>query len=314
MASGLILANVATAPPATAAPLPALPARRRWRVGGLGWKLLVLPAALWVGIFFLFPVGEILLRSFTEFTPPQQSGLDNYEWFFGTPANTTVLWRTLWVSAYVTGLCLLFGFPYAYLLTLTKGKVRALLLAAIIIPMTTSPLVRTYAWLGLLNSNGPIVDALDAIGLGRPPLLGNMIGVSLGMTHIAFPLMVLPLFAAMQGIDRRLLGAAASLGARPSSAFFRIYLPLSVPGIVAGSVLVYVMSLGFYLTPALLGSPQQTLMAPLIVTQVQQVLAWGRGGAMALVLFALTLLMLGVGALVSRKLLRGASADRGEFS
>lgn len=310
MASGLILTNVATA-----ASVSNLPGRRTpRRLGGLGWKILVVPAVLWVGIFFLFPVGDILLRSFTEFTPPQESGLDNYTWFFGTPANTTVLWRTLSVSAYITGLCLVFAYPYAYLLTLTTGKLRAVLLATIIIPMTTSPLVRTYAWLGLLNPNGPVVDALEGLGLGRPALLGNMIGVSLGMTHIVFPLMVLPLFAAMQGIDRRLLGAAGSLGARPISAFLRVYLPLSVPGIVAGSVLVYVMSLGFYLTPALLGSPQQTLMAPLIVTQVQQVLAWGRGGAMAFILLLLTLLILGAGALASRRLLRGAAPARDELS
>jgi len=280
--------------------------------GRLGWKLLVLPAVAWIAVFFLFPVGSIMLRSVTEFSPPETGGLDNYRWFFDTPANVTVLSRTLWVSGYVTLLCLLLGYPYAYFMTLTRGWVRLLLLSAVIIPLTTSPLVRTYAWLGLLSDNGPVVGVLDRIGLGRPELLGNSVGVTVGMMHIAFPMMVLPLYAALLRVDRRLLRAAESLGAPPRTAFFRVYLPLSAPGILAGAVLVSVLSLGFYLTPALLGSPQQTLMAPLIVTQVRQVLAWGHGGAMAFVLFVLTLALLGIGALGSRGILRRGSAARVE--
>lgn len=308
MASGLRLA------PAPSATAPGV-SRTRRRVPGLdrlGWKLLVVPAVVWIGVFFLFPVASILLRSFTEFRPPERGGLDNYRWFFDTPANMTVLRRTLFVSFYVTLLCLLLGYPYAYLMSLTRGWVRLLLLSAVVIPLTTSPLVRTYAWLGLLADNGPVVGGFAKLGLGRPELLGNSISVTIGMMHIAFPLMVLPLYAALQRVDRRLLDAAASLGAAPRTAFFRVYLPLSAPGILAGSVLVSVLALGFYLTPALLGSPQQTLMAPLIVTQVRQVLAWGHGGAMAMVLFVLTLLLLGVGAVGSRGLVRRTSAARPE--
>jgi len=309
MASGL---RDVAAPPTTAASGAPPAGRRMPRIDRLGWKLLVLPAVVWIGVFFLFPVASILLRSFTEFRPPESGGLDNYKWFFESSANMTVLRRTLFVSGYVTLLCLVLGYPYAYLMTLTRGWVRLLLLAAVVIPLTTSPLVRTYAWLGLLADNGPVVGGLDRLGLGRPELLGNSISVTIGMMHIAFPLMVLPLYAALLRVDRRLLDAAASLGAPPRSAFFRVYLPLSAPGILAGSVLVSVLSLGFYLTPALLGSPQQTLMAPLIVTQVRQVLAWGHGGAMAFVLFVLTLMLLGLGALGSRGLLRRASAGRAE--
>jgi putative spermidine/putrescine transport system permease protein len=116
--------------------------------------------------------------------------------------------------------------------------------------------------------------------------------------------MVLPLFASLLRIDRRLLDAGASLGATPLSAFARIYLPLSLPGILAGTVLVFVNSLGFYITPALLGSPRQTLLSPLIITQTQLVLAWGRGGAMAMVLLVTTLALLSLGAVSARRALR----------
>jgi putative spermidine/putrescine transport system permease protein len=138
-------------------------------------------------------------------------------------------------------------------------------------------------------------------------ILGNLLGVAIGMVHINFPLMALPLFAALSRIDRRLLDAGASLGATPLSAFWRIYAPLSLPGVLAGTVLVFVNSLGFYLTPALLGSPRQTLLSPLIVTQTQLVLAWGRGGAMAMVLLIATLGVLLVGSLAARRALLRSS-------
>lgn len=266
-----------------------------------GWRLLIVPALLWVGVFYVYPVCVILLRSFTEFTPPQVGGLDNYIWFFTTRVNTIVLIRTFWLSLYVTLICLALGYPFAYLMTLTSGWKRLLLITAVVIPMTTSPLVRSFAWIGLLQPNGPVVGLIDAMGFGRPEILGQLSGVTIGMVHIQLPLMVLPLFATLVRIDRRLLTAATSLGAHPASAFLRVYLPLSMPGVIAGCVLVFVNSLGFYLTPALLGSPQQSLLSPLIVMQTQLVLAWGRAGAMALVLLALTLIVLAAAALLLRR-------------
>jgi putative spermidine/putrescine transport system permease protein len=174
------------------------------------------------------------------------------------------------------------------------------LISAVIIPLTTSALVRSFAWIGLLQTNGPIVSLINMLGFGRPQFLGNLTGVMIGMVHIQLPLMVLPLFATLARIDRRLLIAANSLGATPLSAFVRVYLPLSMPGVVAGTVLVFVNSLGFYLTPALLGSPQQSLLSPLIVMQTQLVLAWGRAGAMALVLFVATIALLALASVLAR--------------
>jgi putative spermidine/putrescine transport system permease protein len=275
-------------------------ARPVLRIENLGWKLLIVPAMLWLGVFYIYPVVAVLMRSITDFNPPQVGGLDNFIWFFTTRVNTVVLFRTFWISIYVTVICLVLGYPLAYLLTLTRGWVRLLLVAAIIIPLTTSPLVRSFAWIGLLQPNGPIVGFINMLGLGRPEFIGNLSGVTIGMVHIQLPLMVLPLFATLERIDRRLLTAAGSLGATPLSAFVRVYLPLSMPGVIAGSVLVFVHSLGFYLTPALLGSPQQALLSPLIVMQTQLVLAWGRAGAMALVLFVSTMTLLALAAVLSR--------------
>lgn len=283
----------------------AIPRGRRAAPGdGLVWKLLALPAIAWLAVFFLYPIGRILGLSFVEFTAPQVGGLDNYMWFFTTPANVTVLYRTFWISAFIALVCLILGYPYAYLMTLTRGWVRLAMLSAVVIPLTISPFVRSYAWIGLLHLNGPVNLLLEALGQERRQILGSLLAVTIGMTHINFPLMVLPLFAALLRIDRRLLDAGASLGARPRTAFWHVYAPQSLPGVIAGTVLVFVNSLGFYLTPALLGSPRQSLLSPLIITQTRQVLAWGRAGAMAMVLLVSTLTILAVAAWMARRGLR----------
>jgi len=278
----------------------------RWRRSAvfrnLGWRALIGPALLWLGVFYLYPLGVMLLRSVSDFREPQVSGLDNFAWFFTNPTNITVLTRTIWTAFYVCVICLVIGYPYAYLMTLSKGWVRAVMLGSVIVPWATSALVRNFAWIGILNINGPINGLLSALGLGRHQLVGNLIGVTIGMAHVQLPLMVLPLFATLTRIDRRLLDAAMSLGAKPRLAFVRVYLPLSLPGVVAGSVLVFVNSLGFYLTPALLGSPQQSLLSTLMVTQVRQVLAWGRAGAMAVVLVVTTVTLLGLSGLIVRRM------------
>lgn len=275
-----------------------------------GWKLLILPAVLWLSVFYAYPVIAILFRSLTEFTPPQVGGLDNFVWFFTTRVNTVVLFRTFWISIYVTVICLVLGYPFAYLMTRVRGWYRLLLIAAVIVPLTTSPLVRSFAWIGLLQMNGPVVGLIEMLGFGRPRFLGQLSGVTIGMVHLQLPFMVLPLFATLERIDRRLLTAAGSLGASPGSAFLRVYLPLSMPGVIAGCVLVFVHSLGFYLTPALLGSPQQALLSPLIVMQTQMVLAWGRAGAMALVLFASTITLLALAAVLTRNSAYARAAGR----
>jgi putative spermidine/putrescine transport system permease protein len=259
------------------------------------WVLLVLPLVAFLGVVYAYPLVEILQRSFTE-VPAGGGAWDNYRWFFETPVNVDVLVRTLYTGALVTLACLALGFPYAYLMTVVGRRARLVLLGIVLIPFWTSFMVRTYAWIVLLQDEGVVNDLLGTLGVGPVELIGSLWGVLIGMVQILMPFMVLPLYATLQGIDRRLLLAAASLGARPRTGFLLIYVPLALPGIVAGCLLVFVVSLGFYITPALLGSPSDSLLSQLIVVQIGALLEWGRGGAMAAVLLVVTLAMLAIAA------------------
>jgi putative spermidine/putrescine transport system permease protein len=161
--------------------------------------------------------------------------------------------------------------------------------------------VRSFAWVILLQNHGPVPNFLAALGLGDVQLIRSTTGVVIGMSQILLPFMVLPLYAVMSNIDRRLVKASASLGARAGTTFMRIWLPLSMPGIGAGVLMVFISSLGFYVTPALLGSPQNSLISQQIFTQVSTLLQWGRGGAMGAVLLLITLAILGLLALAIRR-------------
>jgi putative spermidine/putrescine transport system permease protein len=279
--------------------------RRALRLHGLfGRWVLVLPAIAFLGIFFLYPVASMVARSFTE-VPAGEGWLDNYRWFFSSDVNITILQRTFVTAGLVTLVCLVTGYPYAYLLTLLRPRWRFVAIALVLVPFWTSLMVRNFAWVAILQPNRGILNsALDFVGLGPVNLLGSVWAVIIGMSQILLPFMILPLYASLHGIDRRLLLAAQGLGARPSIAFARVYLPLSLPGVAAGCLLVFVLSLGFFITPAMLGSPQQALISQLIVTQVSQFLDWGRGGAMSVVLLVITLALLALGALAARR--RGA--------
>ena len=271
------------------------------RLGANRWGLLAIPLVAFLCLFFAFPTLTVLLRSVNDFRAPEVGGLDNYGWFFDSSTNLVVLRRTL-VSAFaVTGICLLIGYPYAYLVTTVGPRMRGLLLGIVIVAGFTSFMVRNYAWLVILQDQGPLNDAIAALGLGRVEFIGHDVGVAIVFTQILLPLMVLPLYATMRGIDRRLLMAGASLGARPLGRFFSLYLPLSLPGIMAGCLLVFVLTLGFYVTPALIGSPTNALFSQLMQIQVSQLLAWGHVGAMAVVLTAVTLGLLAIAAAVARR-------------
>ena len=268
------------------------------------WALLALPALVVLGFFYAYPIVEILRRSLTDFQAPQVGGLDNYRWFFDTSVNVTVLKRTFSTAAVVTAITIAVGFPYAYLMTLVGRRTRLLMLALVLVPFWTSLMVRNYAWIVLLEPNGPINSVLHHVGLGRVELLGTIRGVVIGMSQVLLPFVVLPIYARLRTIDRRLVLAAQSLGAPPWRAFLRVYVPLSLPGLLAGALLAFVLALGFYITPVLLGSSQQTLISPLIVTQISELLNWGRAGAMGAVLLLSTLLLLAVVSLASRHLVR----------
>jgi putative spermidine/putrescine transport system permease protein len=185
------------------------------------------------------------------------------------------------------------------------------MLAAILLPFWTSLLVRLYAWVILLQPSGPILSTLEWLGWRDLRLLGTTWAVALGSVQILVPFMVLTLYASLTVIDRRLLDAAQSLGATPRSAFVRVYLPLAVPGILAGSTIVFVFMMGFYFTPAFLGSTQNSLISQQIVSQISRLLAFGRGSAMALVLLLVTMALLAFVALATRRLTRAVAGGEG---
>jgi putative spermidine/putrescine transport system permease protein len=264
---------------------------------------LALPALALLTIFFAYPVGKIVGRGFTDHTSSSGGALANLSWFFGDATQVEILLRTFQTSAIVTVICLAAGYPYAYLLTVVRPRWRAVMLGIVIVSCWQSILVRNYAWRILERDEGVINSVLGWLGFGHVSLLGTTTGVVIGMSQVMAPFMILPLYANLRNIDRRLLLAARSLGASPTIAFLRAYLPLSLPGILAGSLLVYVLSLGFYITPALLGSPSNALVSQAIVLQINRLLDWGHAGAIAIVLLVATLALLGgVGLLVRRRM------------
>ncbi|WP_028232880.1 ABC transporter permease [Paraburkholderia mimosarum] len=256
--------------------------RRDWR----SMRLLA-PAMLLLVIFFLLPVLSLLLRSVLEPTP----GLHNYEQLLGSTTYLRVFGNTFLVATVVTLVTLLVGFPMAWLLAIAPRKVSAVFFAILLLSMWTNLLARTFAWMVLLQETGPINRMLMAIGVIHEPLslVNNLTGVTIGMTYIMLPFLVMPLHATLRSIDPSTLRAAAVCGASRWQAFWRILVPLAMPGVASGALMVFVMALGYFVTPALLGGPSYMMLAELIAQLVQELLNWGLAGAAAFVLLAVTL-------------------------
>jgi putative spermidine/putrescine transport system permease protein len=195
-----------------------------------------------------------------------------------------VLLRSLWISVLVTLCCLALGWPLAWLVATTRGWAGTLLLGAVLLPFWISLVVRTAAWMVLLQREGIVNAALGTFGIGPLPLMMNRFAVVLAMVHILLPFMVLPLVAAFRGLDARLPRAAASLGAPPWVVFRRVTLPLCLPGIAAGCILVFIQGLGFYVTPALLGGPGDQMLAWFVGFYATRSVNWGLAAALSLVL------------------------------
>ncbi|WP_458319697.1 ABC transporter permease [Mycolicibacterium brisbanense] len=257
------------------------------RLGGVG---LLLPSILLIVGVFGLPLAIMFWQAFSDPVP----GFGNFHWYLGDSVQREVLLRTFTTGLEVTAICLLLGYPYAYAMVAFGPTVRIALTLIVLVPFWTSLMVRTFAWVILLEDGGPIHTVLSVVGLGGVPLLRTNLGVVIGMSQILLPFMVLPLYAVMSSIDRRLVLASSSLGARPVISFVRIWAPLSLPGVGAGCLMVFISSLGFYVTPALLGAPDDALISQQIYVQVTSLLAWGRGGAMGVVLLLITFLVLAV--------------------
>jgi len=265
--------------------------RGRIRLGVNRWALLAIPAALFLVVFFLAPLLQMSSRSVTD---PADAGFSNYAKFFEQEAYVRVLTNTFWVAILSTAACLVIGYPFAYLMTVVPGRIAGLLVIAVLLPFWSSLLVRSFAWQVILRDTGIINRFLIELGVISEPLtlIRTTAAVIIGMSHILLPFMVLPLWAVMRRIDPEYGRAAANLGASPRLAFFRVFVPLSMPGVLAGCLLVFVLALGFYITPALLGGLRDQMISQLIVQQVQQRLDWGFAAAISVLLLAITLVAL----------------------
>jgi ABC-type spermidine/putrescine transport system, permease component I len=250
------------------------------------WLLLVPALALLAGVL-LVPLFQSFVRSIT--TPTWT--LEHYARLFTDGVTLTVLGRTATTALLVTLIAFLLGYPYAYFMTRVSDRTRAVLLVVVLIPFWTSVMARNFAWLTILQRGGPVHTFLTWIGLGDIQLVGSQIGVTIAMSQVLLPFMVLPLFSALSGIDRKLLLAARGLGSSPLVAFWKIYWPLSRGGVVAGLILVFTLSLGFYVTPALLGSPQQSLIAQLLAQRTTQLLDFAGAGALGMLVLVVTLVL-----------------------
>ncbi|MEZ2218319.1 ABC transporter permease [Rhizobium sp. RCC_161_2] len=260
------------------------PASRAVRPNGFGG---VMPALIFVAIFFVVPVIALLLRSVMEPAP----GLGNYAELLGSSTYLKIFANTFIVSGLVTVISLLIGFPVAWTLAIMPSRLASLIFAVLLLSMWTNLLARTYAWMVLLQRTGLINKMLVATGLIDKPLalVNNLTGVTIGMTYIMLPFIILPLYGVIRKIDPAILQAAALCGASRWQCLTRVLLPLAAPGMVAGALMVFVMSLGYYVTPSLLGGTANMMLAELIAQFVQSLVNWGMGGAAALVLLVVTL-------------------------
>ncbi|MEU7873759.1 ABC transporter permease subunit [Dactylosporangium sp. NPDC049140] len=262
---------------------------RAGRARSSGWRLLA-PALIALALLFVLPLATLVVDSFTE----PETGLGNYASLFTDGYTIRVLGRTLLIALIVSVIGLLLAYPYAYAMTLVGPTMRGVLITVVLVPFWTSMLARNFAWLVLLQDGGVVQDLLRPFGLGDVRLLGTSLAVGISMTQVLLPFLVLPMYSAMSQIDSSLVAAGQSLGAPRARAFRRIYLPLSAPGVVAGMSLVFVLSLGFYVTPALLGSNRNAMIAQVINVRAKELLDFGGAGAMGMLLLVVTLVVLGL--------------------
>ena len=251
---------------------------------------LILPILILLVVFMVVPVFRIFVLSFfdPDFT------LKHYLKFYNVGIYSQILLRTLTISLMVSFCCLIVGYPVAYLMADVSDKTAKILLIFVVLPMWTGILVRTYAWMVLLGRKGILNKMLIYFDVIAEPLkiLYTTKAVVLAMVQILVPLMILPLYATMKGIDRNLLKASNILGANPLRTFWRIFLPLSTPGILAGFTLVFILSMAFFITPALVGGRKDIMIAMLIESQVTRLLNWGFAAALSLILMAMTMIII----------------------
>ncbi|MCA2371927.1 ABC transporter permease [Agrobacterium genomosp. 3 str. CIP 111-78] len=251
-----------------------------------------LPALVLLVLFFVVPVLILLSRSITE----PVFGFGNYAALLGSSTYLKIFFNTFVISALVTVVSLVIGFPVAWALAIMPARLASIVFAILLLSMWTNLLARTYAWMVLLQRTGVVNKTLMGLGIiDQPlPLVNNLTGVTIGMTYIMLPFIIIPLYGVIRKIDPAILQAAALCGATRLQALIRILIPLAAPGMISGALMVFVMSLGYFVTPALLGGTANMMLAELIAQFVQSLVNWGMGGAAALVLLVVTLTLYAV--------------------
>jgi putative spermidine/putrescine transport system permease protein len=280
--------------PRDAAALPAAAAPRAgWTMPrDAGWWALLLPAFLLMSVIYIAPILQVLAISVTEPT----TGFGNYERLFTSIGVQRVIGTTLRICVITTVIALLLGYALAYVIALASPRAQRWWLLGVLLPLWISVLVRAFAWVTLLRRQGLVNQGLQGLGVIDEPLalVWNEFGIVVGMVHYMVPYAVLPMLAAMREIDPRLLAAARGLGATRFTAFARVFLPLSAPGLVAAGVLVFIFSLGFYITPAILGGGKTLMAAEWIKIQILDLVRWGMGAMLATVVVVAILATLAV--------------------
>jgi putative spermidine/putrescine transport system permease protein len=268
---------------------------------------LVAPGLIFVGALLLLPLAWMFALSFLDSGVPT---ISHYSRLFSDPSYVKSFLLTFQIAGTVTLSAILLGYPLCYWILRLPVFWQRIILICVLIPFWTSLLVRTYAWLVLLQRRGLVNTALQDMQIIADPLalMYNVTGTTIGMTHILLPFLVLPLFASMQRIDRNVLRAAAALGGSPTFVFWRVFFPLSLPGLTAGALLVLVLSIGYYVTPQLLGGGSTVMISQLIQRNVELFSSWGAASAVSMVLLAIVLILFyGMNRLVSLDRVFGGS-------
>ena len=274
-----------------------------WRTARGVFALLVSPPLLWLFGFFLAPLAIIWGYSFGENISLTEIAINGN---FGNytramqPLYLAIIGKSLGVAALTTLLCLVIGFPVAVAITFASPRARVWLLLAVMLPFWTNLLIRTYALMAVLRTEGSINTAFGWLGLGPFDLLHNSFAVVFGLVYVHLPFMVLPLYAALDRLDRSLIEASLDLGAGQIATFARIVVPLALPGIVSGIIITFIPALGAYLTPDLLGGTNSLMIANIIERQFKSANDWPFGAALSFLLMYLTFAAIALQSLVSR--------------
>jgi len=268
-----------------------------------------IPPLVWVTVFLFIPYALLFCYSFWALSPAQvivhQWNLNNYRQLLQNPMYATVLFRSMGIAAAVTTLALLLGYPLAYYLSFYAGRKKELLYQLVIIPLWVSYLVRGYAWKTILGSDGVLNGFLQYLHVVRHPMeffLYSPFAVVLTLTHIYTPFTFLPIYASLEHVPRNLMEASQDLGASPRATFWRVVFPLSLPGVLAGATFAFVLTLGDFLAPLLVGGPSGIMISNIVVSLFGAAYNWPLGAAISLCMLLLVVSLLFVVERVERKL------------